>query len=501
MSGLWRSAIDTFAGSRRRTFVGQWTSGAARVAPGLGRESARERLALLTILTASFIVVLDFSIVNVALPSIERDLGFAAGDVQWVVTAYAITFGGLLIAGGRAADLFGRRRLFVVGLVGFAAASLAGGLARDPTLLIAARALQGVAAAAVAPAALSLITTGFPEGSERTRALGLYGATASVGFVSGQVLGGVLVEFASWRAVFLVNVPIALGVAALTPLLLREGTRAGSRPRLDLGGAALVTAATAAAVFALSEAVVLGWFSVPVVAAAALAVLGGLSFVFVERHQRQPLVRLELLTRPNLRSAGAITFLIGVWNAGEMLVLSLYLQEVLHDSPLITGLVIAPQGAIGFAAGLFGARLSNGIGIRRLLLLTGTTTTVGFLILSHLPASGSYSPVLMAVMLVGFGTAGSAFAATVVGAAGMADRDQGVVGGLINTARQVGAAIGAALLLAIAEGSGGPGVASVVGDRHAMLAGAAAGTLAVFAAWRSPRLLKPGGGAPKFIGE
>jgi MFS family permease len=152
-------------------------------------------------------VVLDFSIVNVALPSMQHDLGFGPGDVQWVVTAYAITFGGLLVLGGRAADLFGRRRLFVIGLVGFAIASLAAGLAQSSTLLVVARAVQGIAAAAVAPSALSLITTGFREGPERTRALGLYGATASVGFVAGQVLGGVLVEFVSWRAVFLVNVP------------------------------------------------------------------------------------------------------------------------------------------------------------------------------------------------------------------------------------------------------------------------------------------------------
>ncbi len=165
-------------------------------------------------------VVLDFSIVNVALPSIERELGMAADAVQWVVTGYAIAFGGLLILGGRAADLFGRRRMFVAGLVAFSLASLAGGLAQDPVLLIAARVVQGAGAAIVAPAALSLITTGFPEGPERTRAIGLYGAVSSVGFVAGQVLGGVLVQFTSWRAVFLVNVPVGLIAAALSPAIL-----------------------------------------------------------------------------------------------------------------------------------------------------------------------------------------------------------------------------------------------------------------------------------------
>ena len=172
---------------------------------------------LALILVAAFMVVLDFSIVNVALPSIERELHMPSAAVQWVVTGYAISFGGLLILGGRAADLFGRRRMFVAGLIAFSLASLAGGLAKDPMLLIAARVAQGVGAAIVAPAALSLITTGFPEGPERTRAIGLYGSVASVGFVSGQVLGGVLVQFTSWRAVFLVNVPVGLIAAALAP--------------------------------------------------------------------------------------------------------------------------------------------------------------------------------------------------------------------------------------------------------------------------------------------
>ena len=180
-------------------------------------------------------VVLDFSIVNVALPSIERELQMPADAVQWIVTGYAISFGGLLILGGRAADLLGRRRMFVAGLIAFSLASLAGGLARDPVLLIAARVVQGAGAAIVAPAALSLITTGFPEGPERTRAIGLYGAVSSVGFVSGQVLGGVLVQFTSWRAVFLVNVPVGLIAAALSPAVLGPARGHGRPGRRDAG--------------------------------------------------------------------------------------------------------------------------------------------------------------------------------------------------------------------------------------------------------------------------
>ena len=200
---------------------------AARPSP----EPARlHGLALALILTAAFMVVLDFSIVNVALPSIETELGFPADAVQWIITAYAIAFGGLLILGGRAADLFGRRRMFIAGLLVFSAASLAGGLAHDPVLLVAARLVQGAGAALVAPAALSLITTGFAEGPQRNRALGMYGATASVGFVAGQVLGGVLVQFTSWRAVFLVNVPVGLLAVALAPLLLGESRQRGRGP-------------------------------------------------------------------------------------------------------------------------------------------------------------------------------------------------------------------------------------------------------------------------------
>ncbi len=455
-------------------------------APAAVRQRGPGRLALLLIVSASFLVVLDFSIVNVALPSIQGQLHFGAGGVQWVVTAYAITFGGLLVAGGRIADQFGRRRTFVTGLVGFALASLAAGLARDPAVLVTARAVQGVAAAAIAPSSLSLITTGFHEGRQRTRALGLYAATASVGFVAGQVLGGMLVEFSSWRAVFMVNVPIALVVALLAPMVIPADGRTDRRARLDLGGAGLVTGATAAAVLAVSEGAVLGWASPVVVLSLIVAVLFAAGFVIVERHHPQPLLRLDLLRVASLRSASVLTFLIGVWSAGEMLVLSLYLQQSLHDSPLATGMAIAPQGVVGFVAGMFGARLAGRFGVRRLLVLTGAAATVGFLILTFLPAQGSYSPVLVAVTLVGFGTAGSVFGATVLAVAGVADRDQGVVGGVINTARQVGAAFGAALLLAIAEvASGTSGVTTVIGDRHAMVAGAATGALATVVAWRS----------------
>ena len=427
--------------------------------------------------------MLDFSIVNVALASIQRELGFPAAAAQWVVTGYAITFGGLLILGGRAADLFGRRRMFLAGLIAFTAASLAGGLAQDPVLLVAARAVQGAGAALVAPAALSLVTTGFPEGPKRTKALGLYGATASVGFVAGQVLGGFLVEFTSWRAVFLVNVPVGLAAMLLTPRLLGRGREGRVRRRLDIGGAALITAAVAALVFAVSEGGAAGWTSPLVLAAAAAAGIAFTAFALAEAHHPDPLVRADLLRLRSLRKGGALIMLLGVWNGGELLVLSLYFQQVLHDSPLMTGLAIAPQGVVGFAAGAAGARLAGRLGLHRLLVLTNAVALLGFLVLTRLPATGGYSPLLAAVTFVGFGTAGTAFGAMVTATRGVADGDQGFVGGVINTSRQIGAGIGAALLPAIALTAGHGGhAAGVTGDRAAMLAGAALAGLATLIA-------------------
>jgi EmrB/QacA subfamily drug resistance transporter len=417
-------------------------------------------------------VVLDFSIVNVALPSIERELDVTTAVAQWVVTGYAIAFGGLLILGGRAADLLGRRRMFIAGLIVFSLASLAGGLARDPVLLIASRVVQGAGAAVVAPAALSLITTSFPEGPRRTKAIGLYGSISSVGFVSGQVLGGMLIEWTSWRSVFLVNVPFGLAAALLAPRLIGRDAAASAGKaaarRLDIRGAVLITAAVSLAVFAISQAGDLGWTSGPVLGALAIALAAAAGFIAAEARHPEPLIRPRLLLRPGLRDGAVIAALLGLWNGGEMLALSLYLQQALHYSPLATGLVIAPQGIAGFTAGMFGPRIAARFGVRRTLVLAGAIAAVGFAALNWLPSAG-YSPLLLMVIPVGLGTAGTSFGSMVLASRGMADRDQGLVGGVINTSRQIGAAIGAALLPAIAEA-----VRGVTGDREAMLV--AAGT-------------------------
>ncbi len=425
--------------------------------------------ALVLVLIASFMVVLDFSIVNVALPSIRHALGFGGDSVEWVVTAYAITFSGLLILGGRIADLFGRRRVFVAGLLLFAVASLTAGWSGDAAQLIVSRALQGVGAALVAPASLSLITSRLAEGPRRTRALALYGATASIGFVAGQVLGGIFVQYAGWASIFLVNVPVGIVAALLATRVIASDRQRGNFAHLDVAGGVLTTVTVTAAVFAISEGTVLGWVHPLILGALGLAAIGLVGLIEVEKSHAHPLIDLRLLARPGLRTAGIVSLLMGAWSAGELVVLSLYLQQTLHDSPLVAGLVIAPQGIVGFATGMFGSRLVRRFGLRRLLIASTFSAGVGFLLLTDLPSSGHFSAVFAAVILVGFGTVGAVMGTTIMAAQGMAEEDQGLVGGVINTTRQVGAALGVAVLIALAEGAhAASGASSVHGDRVAM---------------------------------
>jgi predicted MFS family arabinose efflux permease len=295
------------------------------------------------------------------------------------------------------------------------------------------------------------------------------------------VLGGVLVQFTSWRSVFLVNVPVGVAALLLAPRLLGESRLTGPARRLDIGGALLITGAVAALVFAVSQGDVLGWTSPAVLGALTLAAAAGAAFAAVERRHPEPLVPASLLRRPNLRKASTMNLLLGLWNAGELIVLSLYLQQVLHFSPLATGLAIAPQGVVGFSMGLLGPRLARRLGVKRLLVLTGASAAIGFAVLTRLPAGG-YSPVLLVVMLIGLGTAGTAFGSVVLASRGMADADQGLVGGMINTSRQIGAAVGAALLPAVAESVSG---APVSGDRAAMLAAGLAALAATAIAWHA----------------
>jgi EmrB/QacA subfamily drug resistance transporter len=432
---------------------------------GAIRGGALGAVGLGVVLSGIVVVVLDFSIVNVALPDISRELSVSSTSVQWVVTAYAITFGGLLVLGGRIADLFGRRRLFVGGLIGFAIASAAGGLAADFSLLVVSRAVQGIAAAAVAPAALSILTTSF-HGAVRTRVLGYYGATASVGFVLGLVLGGVLVQTAGWRAVFFVNVPICLVCAALGSRIATADAAPGARPHLDVFGACLVTAGMATLVYTPTAGVDNGWVSLPFFAALAISGLLLTAFVLHERRTPLPLVPLSIFRSRSLAAGDAVTLLLGAWNAGEVLLLSLYLQQVLGYSPLLTGLVVLPQGIAGLVRGAVGASLVARLGIKRFLVASAGIAAVGLGLLLRFPATTRYPLLGIVLFIVGFGTTSTAFAATVAGSAGVSDDEQGVAGALINAARQVGAALGVATLLSIAAAKSQSGSATDLADGY-----------------------------------
>lgn len=497
------TATSEGAPSRSTTALGRrlapWTpigNKAAGEAPAAAdRSSTRQAAALALILVVAFMVVLDFSIVNVALASIERELHAGTTAVQWVITAYAITFGGLLVLGGRIGDLFGRRRMFITGLVLFSLASLAGGLATSIGALVAARAAQGIGAALVAPAALSLITTSTPEGSARNRALGYYGAVASMGFVAGLVLGGVLVQYFDWRAVLWVNVPIGLIAAALAPVLLDDPSRGTRRTRLDVGGGVLITGAIAALVYGVSEGPDLGWTSSTTLGAVALSLVFGAAFVYLEQRHPAPLVRLGMLRRRGLRSANLAMVLLGAWSAGELLTVPLFFQLVLHYSPLMTGLAMAPQGVIGFIGASRGASVVRRFGVRSLLIASTSSSAVGLFLLGLCFASHDYALFVPGFVIAGFGTATSAFGVTVAATHGVDDNEQGLAGGLINMSRQVGAAVGVALTAAII-GTGAASGGTVGPDRASLFVIAAFGVVAAVIVGRGFAVkVRPNGGS------
>lgn len=416
--------------------------------PSLGR------VGLWLVLTAQLVVVLDFSIVNVALPDLTKSLGIVESSADSVVTAYALTFGGLLIVGGRAGDLYGRRRMLLVGLTGFAVASLAGAFAPSLPFLIAARALQGVAAALVAPAALSILTTSYPEGPSRNRVLGYYGIMASTGFVVGLVLGGALVQTVGWRAVFFVNVPlcVVMVIAGRSAIPAAVG-RAGGPRRLDLVGGVLVTAAMAGLVLAPTVGTDSGWAS-PELAVCLVASAGLLlAFVLRERRTPEPVVRLSIFRHRAVVVGDVLAGLIGAWNAGEVLVLSLYCQQVLGYSPLVAGLVSVPQGIGGALRGVVGARLLERLGMRRFLLGALGVTLVSLSLLFRVPATTHYPALGLVLLGVGFGTTSVLYGSTVAGSSGIPNADQGLAGGLLNATRQLGAAVGVALLASLVAGA------------------------------------------------
>ncbi|MBA2682662.1 MAG: MFS transporter [Ktedonobacteraceae bacterium] len=403
----------------------------------------RQGLALLLISIAQFMVVLDFSIVNVALPSIQKDLGFSTQNLQWVISAYALTLGGLLLLGGRLADLYGQRRLFSIGLVLFSLASFAGGLAPSSTVLILARVMQGLGAALLAPSALSLIATTFAEGEQRNKAFGLVNAVASVGFAAGAILGGLLTAGPGWRWVMFVNVPLGVATIILTPFVLQESRAQRGQRRVDVLGALTVTGGLVALVYALSQ----GWLSFQTLGLFALAIVLLATFVMIEKRSSSPLVRLAIFRQRNVTGANIVNALATGSFDTLVFVLTLYMQRVLGYSALETGLAFLPMAMMLLITSNAAARIITRVGIKPLLIGGVITLVVGLLLLTGLTANGTYMQSLLpGIIVVSLGM-GPTFSTIIIAAtAGVSDNEQGLASGLFNTTEQ----IGASLMLAIA---------------------------------------------------
>src|ERR687898_3531625 len=347
-------------------------------------------LALALLALAQFVVVLDASIVNVALPSIGRDLDFAQADLSWVVNGYTLFFGGFLLLGGRMADLLGRRRMFIAGLILFAGASLAGGLAQSDIWLIAARAVQGLGAALLSPAALSLVTELFKEGAERNRALGVWGAVAGSGGAAGVLLGGMLTEWAGWEWVLFVNVPIGLAAVALAPRLLPESRDVGAARTFDATGAVLVTAGLALLVYTLVDAESAGWTSTQTLGLGALSLATLGAFVAWESRATDPLMPFSIFRLQTLSGANAVGLLLGMSLIAMFFFLSLYMQQVLGYSPLEAGFALLPLAATVMVSATVASRLVTRVGARPTLVVGMLLLAAALVWFSRVSADGSY---------------------------------------------------------------------------------------------------------------
>jgi len=412
-----------------------------------------KQYALLLLAMTQFVLVIDASIVNVALPSIGRALHFSQTNLSWVVNAYTLTFGGFLLLGGRMADLLGRRRMFMTGLVVFSLASLAGGFAQSEAWLIASRALQGLGGAIVSPAALSIITTTFADGEERNRALGVWGAVAGAGGAAGVLLGGILTSGLSWRWVLFVNVPIGLLCTFLAPRVIRESRSEAQTRTFDIPGAITVTAGLALLVYALVDAVNVGWGSTATLAKIAGAVLLLLAFLAIEMRQRAPLMPFSIFRLRTLRGADTVALLIGMSLFSMFFFISLYMQDVLHYSPLKTGLCYLPL-SIGIIASAAGASAAvTRFGFKPVLLSGLLLIAAGLFWFSrvHAPGGSFTGDVLGPSLLAAFGLGLSFVPVTIAAVSGTEPHEAGLASGLVNTAQQVGGALGLAILATVAN--------------------------------------------------
>jgi EmrB/QacA subfamily drug resistance transporter len=410
----------------------------------------RKWLALALLSAVQFMVVLDIAIVNVALPSIQVDLGFSESNLQWVISAYALVFGGFLLLGGRAADLLGRRRLFLAGIVVFSLSSLLAGLAWSQGSLIGARAFQGLGAAVITPAALSILSTTFVEGRERNIALGVWGAVGGIGAAAGVLMGGVLTSALSWSWIFFVNVPVGATALVLTPFLLKE-SRDASVKSFDALGAVLVTAGLSSVVYAITQAGQDGWLAAKTVSffAAGLVLLVG--FVAWELRHREPLMRLGILRVKTVSGANVAGFILGTATFSLFLMLTLYMQQVLGYSPMKTGVAYLAVAGTAIFTSAIAAQLVTRIGVKPALLIGMTALTAGLVYFTQVSVHGSYlGDLLPGFLLIAVGLGFSFVPISIAALAGIEAAEAGLASGLINTSQQIGGALGIAALSTIA---------------------------------------------------
>src|SRR5579884_1367845 len=441
----------------------------------MSRHSTNPWIVLVIICLAQFMVVLDATIVNVALPHIKLALGFTNASLQWVINAYTLVFAGFLLLGGRAGDLLGRKRLFLIGLVIFTGASLLNGLSSSSGQLIGFRALQGLGAALISPAALSIVSVTFEEGKERARALGVWAAIAIGGSAFGLVLGGWLTQSFSWPWIFFVNVPV--GVVAFVAALryVPESRDEHAHRSYDLGGAVTVTGGLMALVYAIVKAETNGWGSTTTIGFFVLAAVLIAAFLVIETRSAEPLVRLSIFRTRSLTTANVSMFLVGCGMFAMFFFNTLYIQKVLGYHPLKAGVSFLPFTAgIMVSAGI-ASNFTPKIGVR-LVAATGMVLTVlGMLFLARMPVDGSYvSDVLPAMILASLGMGAVFMPLTLVATTGLKDEDQGLASGLFNTSQQIGGALGLAILSTIAAGqTHGSSPAALVHGFHYAFAGAA----------------------------
>jgi EmrB/QacA subfamily drug resistance transporter len=470
------------------------------------REGDRRRWLILSVLVvAQFMVVLDVAIVNVALPTIKNDLHFSEGGLQWVITAYAIVFGGVLLLGGRMADLLGRRRIFMAGMAVFTIFSLLDGLAWSSSSLIAFRGLQGLGAAMLAPAALSILTTTFREGRDRNVALGIWGAASGSGGAAGVLLGGALTSALSWSWIFFINVPVGVLVLALSPLLLTESRADLDHRHFDTAGAASITGGLMLLVYALTHASQHGWATTETIGLLAASASLIVAFLVIELRSAAPLLPMRIFRLRTLTASNITALLMGAAIFSQFFLLTLYMQQVLHYSALKTGVayIALTLSIIGFSA--VSQALVTRVGIRLVLPVGMALSAAGLVLYAQLPVHGTYfSNLFPAFILSGIGLA-FAFVPMSIGAlTGVRPDDAGVASGLLNTNQQIGGAIGVAIATTIATTytshylQGHPGVGPLDGAAltHGFhIAFYALAALAALAAVVSAIMIEPGAAA------